>query len=805
MREVSSWRFFLLFLLVLLFSTEINGNDKKNVLSKMEILELREEVREMFIHTYDNYMKNAFPADELHPISCKPRDPKLTPRGQMDETLGNFSLTLVDSLDTLAVMGNFSEFESGMEQLYLTLDFDQDVTISLFETTIRVLGGLISIHLAALEHSNHLSKPYDGRFLDLSVDLADRLIPAFKSPTGIPYSRVNLRRGVIQHESKETCTAGAGTLLLEFGTLSRLTGNQTYNEVASFAMKELYSRRSSINLVGNVLNVDHGTWVHTHSSIGAGADSFYEYLLKGYMLFGDEEYYSMFYTLNSALKRYVKKGGYYLTSDMWGGGTVRSGMIDSLQAFWPGLLVLHGDLEEAKDMHTKLHTIWKQKGFLPEAYNIHLNTAIQGWGGYPLRPEFAESTYFLYLATGDHFYLDVGKRIMSDLQDLMRTDCGFASIADPFTKRLEDRLDSFFLSETLKYLFLLFDEENYYNKGNHIFTTEGHPLSICLISSNSEHPTKCKEDERTNSLGEKSLTSSICPAVNYTSLFPANVWGIETKKYPSEAVESVQNQSFKVIEEEEVGGPILRIKDEPMIGLVFQIAELKTQLNSVLLNVNKPELVKGIYRASAASFGPELGYSGVKGKMIMGIPEDGCRPFYNENQMQGKLVIVKRGGCTFVEKVKRVQEAGGVGVIVGNNQVGLNLSTFTMGGIPDIPSRNQTGIPSLMIGYNEYLSITETIKGNAESSDAEIFAETLVDFPYYSIGPQNAQIKDIILKLNTPIMISGLNENTIQTWLYSEIARFGININEIIGMEAIYNELDMEVLLNKNNFQKQQP
>lgn len=129
------------------------------------------------------------------------------------------------------------------------------------------------------------------------VDLVDRLLPAFDTPTGIPYGTVNLMYGVPKNEVQITSTAGAGTNLLEFGILSILTGNDTYINVARQAARALYQHRSSLDLVGNHINIYTGKWTVRDSGVGAGIDSFFEYLFKGYMLFGDEEYIQMFNTV----------------------------------------------------------------------------------------------------------------------------------------------------------------------------------------------------------------------------------------------------------------------------------------------------------------------------------------------------------------------------------------------------------------------------------------------------------------------------------------------------------------------------
>ncbi|KAJ1953288.1 hypothetical protein EC988_003078 [Linderina pennispora] len=113
---------------------------------------------------------------------------------------------------------------------------------------------------------------------------------------------------------------------------------------------------------------------------------------------------------------------------------------------------------------------------MPERYNLYLRETDVVF--YPLRPEFVESTYFLYRATRDPFYLDVGEMVLRDLNALQRTECGYASMQNVNTHVVEERMESFLLSETLKYLYLLFDDENPLHSldNNYVFTTEGHVL-----------------------------------------------------------------------------------------------------------------------------------------------------------------------------------------------------------------------------------------------------------------------------------------------------------------------------------------
>eukprot|EP01032_Pedospumella_encystans_P014282 gene14282-16419_t len=174
--------------------------------------DLKERSKQMFYHAYDSYMHNAFPEAELLPISC---------------TGGKFDLikiplvTLIDTLDTLVILGNHSEFRRAVNIISTDLpDFNLDANVSVFETTIRVLGGLLSAHLMAIDPKLNIydehTAPYDGRLLSLSLDLGERLLPAFETRTSIPYGTVNLRYGVPRGETKIASTAGAGSLLLEF-------------------------------------------------------------------------------------------------------------------------------------------------------------------------------------------------------------------------------------------------------------------------------------------------------------------------------------------------------------------------------------------------------------------------------------------------------------------------------------------------------------------------------------------------------------------------------------------------------------
>lgn len=196
-------------------------------------LELREDSKEMFMHGYHGYLNFAFPKDELNPVACIGRGPdKRNPKNiHVNDVLGDFSLTLIDSLDTLAAMREPEKFRQAIELVKRHVgNFNIDSRVQVFEVNIRVLGALLSGHLYASDPAfKSQVKGYKGELLVMAEDLGKRLLKAFEtSPTGIPYARVNLRKGVLRGETSETCVAGAGSLLLEFGVLSRLTGDASY-------------------------------------------------------------------------------------------------------------------------------------------------------------------------------------------------------------------------------------------------------------------------------------------------------------------------------------------------------------------------------------------------------------------------------------------------------------------------------------------------------------------------------------------------------------------------------------------------
>lgn len=468
--------------------------------SKERRLQLREDARRMFYWGYDNYMHHAFPDDELNPINCSGRghDWEDLSNTNINDVLGDYSLTLVDTLDTLAIMGNTSEFKRATQLVLQYVSFERCTTVQVFEATIRVLGALLSAHLLIQDPAQPLGsispQEYSGELLELAHDLGARLLLAFENTTtGLPHPRVNLCYGVPADGTLETCTAGAGTLTVEFTLLSRLLGDPVYESLARRSTRALWERRHKhTGLVGNVINIQTGQWTGRMSGLGAGIDSFYEYLLKSYILFGEREDLEMFNEMYQSVMRYLKRGRscrdvfretevhnppYYVNVD-YATGRILNYWVDSLSASFAGVQVLAGDLEEAICTHAFHYSIWRRYKAMPERFNWQQKASNVHF--YPLRPELVESTYLLYQATHNPFYLHVGRDILESLERHAKAKCGYATLHNVVHKTHEDRMESFFLSETCKYLFLLFDTENVVNRhaSDYLFTTEGHLIRL---------------------------------------------------------------------------------------------------------------------------------------------------------------------------------------------------------------------------------------------------------------------------------------------------------------------------------------
>jgi len=413
------------------------------------------QVRSEFLFAWNAYKQYAWGHDELRPLS----------KGHHDWYNKSLLMTPVDALDTMIIMGLTDEADQTREFIVKNLSFDQDIEVKNFEITIRLLGGLLS--------SYQLTG--DRRLLDLADNLGNRLLPVFDSPTGMPYMFVNLKTG--KTRGAESNPAEIGTLLLEFGTLSKLTAKPIYYDKAKHALVELYARRSKIGLVGSTINVETGKWIDTSSHISGGIDSYYEYLLKSWLLFGDKDCKRMWESSVKAVNKYLadsnRSGLWYGQADMNTGKRI-STQYGALDAFFPAVLARSGDLERARRLQESSYKMWTAFGIEPETLDYTTMRAIAP--GYQLRPEIIESAYYLAFFTKDPHYQDMGSTFILSLVRYCKAEAGFAALSNVETKSKKDSMESYFLAETLKYLYLLFAPRETLDLNKVVFNTEAHPL-----------------------------------------------------------------------------------------------------------------------------------------------------------------------------------------------------------------------------------------------------------------------------------------------------------------------------------------
>jgi mannosidase alpha-like ER degradation enhancer 2 len=413
------------------------------------------QVRTEFLYAWSAYKQYAWGHDELKPLS----------QGYRDWYSSSLYMTPVDALDTMVLMGLSEEADKTRDLIAQNLSFDKDIEVKNFEITIRELGGLLS--------SYQLTG--DKRLLNLAEDLGNRLLPAFDSPTGMPYMYVNLKTG--KTRGAVSNPAEIGTLLIEFGALSKLTGKPVFYDKAKRALVELYNRRSKIGLVGSAINVETGEWSDPASHISGGIDSYYEYLLKATLLFDDKDCQRMWKSSIDAVNKYLadtNHGGLWYSQVDMNTGKRLSTHYGGLDAFFPAVLARSGDLERARRLQESSYKMWTTFGIEPEELDYSNFKIVHA--AYPLRPEIMESGYYLYFYTKDPRYLDMASTFLGSLVRYCKAGSGYAALASVETHEKKDNMESFFLAETLKYLYLTFAPRETLDLNKVVFNTEAHPI-----------------------------------------------------------------------------------------------------------------------------------------------------------------------------------------------------------------------------------------------------------------------------------------------------------------------------------------
>lgn len=731
-----------------------------------------QKVQDMYRHAFDSYMMHAFPADELRPLTCDGRLKR--ERGDLDSMLGNYSMTLIDALDSLIIFKRKAAFKVAVSYIQDSVHFDKDIEVSTFEVNIRILGGLLSGH----QHAVKVLPKYKGGLLNKAVDLGERLLRAFDTPTGMPRCRVNLRSGIPKGSSTTVTIAEAGSFLLEFGMLSVLSGQSRFYNAAKRSLLAFWSRRNALDLVGTSIDVNSGNFVDQQSTTGPGQDSFFEYLLKGYILFKDLELLDIFLSAYAAVEQHHSFEGFTYTVDM-NKGLMMNTHLSPLACVWASLQVLIGDVASGLRSVLYWYSLWKKHDALPEVFDTRAESPTQARDS-PLRPELIEAIFYLSLALpGDAMVFEMAKSIATAIDEQSRVSCGFASVADVTTKRLDNRMDSFFLSETLVYLYLAMAPADEvasaipWSMGASIFTTEGHIFPLQGRPPGSDDPLATSHRHSEVLFPSAALTA---PMPTCEALSPFERVAVQQRcrtKYlltPSYQLQMIAETTRRCrpqivtllvwldgIFQQSATGP-MRI-----FGLASSLGRPVPALPMLHWQMKDKEVdTKGIAKPiQDADFGgaAAANMTGTCQDALAGLgsgerplPQSlsllrldleqspGRMPFFSSTQRleplrqlfatrsvmvadplnacsdlqvplkqkqtledtyAGRLIVISRGGCLFVQKLMRAQQAGAAGVIMMNSEnYDQRLQVMTC------PNQERGGgsevrIPAAMISWND--------------------------------------------------------------------------------------------------------
>lgn len=489
------------------------------------IAERRRLVRNGFIRAWQGYKTCAWGADELRPVSCKPKN-----------NFNGWGATIVDSLDTLLVMGLHEEYNFARSHVY-DIDFhlvggsrsaygSADGRVPVFETAIRYLGGLLSAY--------DLSG--DVLMKERAEELAQLIMPAFETYSGLPVGRMRIddphQYTVEEPRGKyeRIVLAEATSMLLEFTRLWQVTGNRTYFDTVQRVTDFLDRNATALSRFGTLLPI--GLYMQPLQLVGkytfgGMADSYYEYLIKEHQLLGGrlEQYPRMFSeAMDSAIKfilrriRVVRKAPSLIVAASSTSRPLHFGLkLEHLSCFTGAMFALSSKL-----LPTRRHDLNIARRYTETCWWMY-NSTLTGLGpeemvffrpedqdrfeiieseggalvrgaenGYPLqgvrtmngvhqnRPEAIESVLYMWRVTGDEVWRERGWQMFSSWMTHALTEVGVSSIDNVMRvpPRKTDGQESFALAETFKYYYLLFSPPDLISLDDFVLTTEAHPLLV---------------------------------------------------------------------------------------------------------------------------------------------------------------------------------------------------------------------------------------------------------------------------------------------------------------------------------------
>ncbi|TRX50035.1 glycoside hydrolase family 47 [Fulvivirga sp. M361] len=454
----------LIVIITFLLACQSSSEKQKEKTEGMDNVKTREElaqqVKEETLRSWKGYKQHAWGYDVLLPLSKKGFN-------WYDETLG---ISPYDAYSTLKVMG-FDEEAHEIEQYALKENWDKDVYVQVFEVNIRILGGLLAMY----EYTRN------PNILEKVRDFGDRILPAFDSPTGIPYHSINLHTGKTAGNKGEgkgdiINVAQAATYLFEFGILSYYTEDPKYYQAAKRATKAIFERKSEIGLPGEHINVETGEWIGTQwHHLQAGVDAYYEYMYKSWMIFPDPEIREIWDYSSAKINEYLldeyEGRAYYTIVDMHTGEILKRS-VSLYDAFFPAIQAVSGQIDAAEKNQQTWDWLWDKYGLLPTRYHYGADTV--EYANSELNPEIIESAYYLHQITGKAEYLDMITKYWVDINTCCRSEVAYHSIKDVRTMEENDYLATYFFAETLKYFYIAFAGKDIFDFDQHVFNTEAH-------------------------------------------------------------------------------------------------------------------------------------------------------------------------------------------------------------------------------------------------------------------------------------------------------------------------------------------
>ncbi|KAF7169850.1 hypothetical protein CNMCM5623_002449 [Aspergillus felis] len=466
----------------------------------------REEVKDAFVASWDAYAKYAwgkFGRPKYSTIFISKAGSQMSPNG--------LGWIIVDSLDTLMIMNQTARLSDARKWLHRGLTYAQDQDVNTFEMTIRMLGGLLSAHYLS-NMLPHVSSRRDYVYLTKAVDLADRLLSAYESESGIPYASVNIGtgQGLPSHANGgASSTAEATTLQLEMKYLAHLTGKKKYWQKAEQVMKVINDHQMQDGLVPIFIHPDTGQFMSREIRLGSRGDSYYEYLIKQYLQTSGQEpiYREMWEEALAGIQKHLVTSTKH--SKLQFIAELPQGIGSSPDAWMEFNSQKEQQMQLAREL-TK--TCWAmyavtESGLSPEIVWFEVDEAnfrpssassprplsrndenswkrdfiIKPLDAHNLqRPETVESLFLMYRVTNDPIYRKWGWKIFKAFQKhtIVSGSQGYTSLQDvtKVSPPQRDNMESFWLAETLKYLYLLFSPKEFLPLSEVVFNTEAHVL-----------------------------------------------------------------------------------------------------------------------------------------------------------------------------------------------------------------------------------------------------------------------------------------------------------------------------------------